>query len=163
LLAKAYSDGSKKKFTDISNKDFVNLSLEQIKTNLMIQTAIHEAKHKVDEYELPDQRLNLDRETSAYLTAAIFSPCPFNGLHSAIEQIRGFRQNVNAQNLNNIFHKLNNLARISLAKDYTHEQLRTELRTIYADYRTISGNTPFVDLTNFENYVVPAIYQAFEK
>ena len=162
LLAKEYSKKSRKRNVDISSKDFVKSSLKQIETSLIIQTAIHEAKHKIDEFEAPNQRLSIDNEISAHLTAAIFSPCPFNGLNSAIGRLEGFQRNVNSRVLNNVLHQLKNLEVKILNQNYKPEQLRIELRKMYANYRTIIDNEPFIDLAYFENYIVPAIYKAFE-
>jgi hypothetical protein len=162
LLAKEYSKNSKKRDVGLSSKDFVKSNLKQIETSLIIQTAIHEAKHKADEFEAPNQRLSVDNEISAHLTEAIFSPCPFNGLNSAIERLEGFKRNVNSLTLNNVLNQLNNLKIKILNQNYRAEQLRIELRKMYANYRTIIGNEPFIDLTYFENYVVPTIYRAFE-
>jgi hypothetical protein len=162
LLAKQYSKKSKKRNVDLSRKDFVKSNLKQIETDLIIQTAIHEAKHKADEFEAPNQRLNIDNEISAYLTAAIFGPCPFNGLNSTIEILKGFQKNVNSWALNNVLHQLNNLEAKILNQNYKPEQLQAELRKIYVNYRTIIDNEPFIDLAYFENYIVPAIYKAFE-
>jgi hypothetical protein len=162
MLAKVYSGKSKKKTVDLDSKDFVKSNFEQIKTALIIQTAIHEAKHKVDEYEVPDQRLSIDNEISAHLTAAIFSSCPFNGLNSAIGRVEGFRRNVHSQALNNMFHQLSNLEVASLnKKNYGSEQLRADLRKIYANYRTIGGNSELIDLGDFERYVVGEIMRGF--
>jgi len=162
LLAKEYSEKSKKRDVDLSSRDFVKSNLKQIETYLIIQTAIHEAKHKADEFEVPNQRLNIDNETSAHLTAAIFSPCPFNGLNSAIDRLEGFKRSVNARALNNVHNQLSNLKVKILNQNYKPEQLRIELRKIYANYRTIIDNEPFIDLVYFENYVVPAIYGGFD-
>ncbi|MDR2593583.1 MAG: hypothetical protein LBC87_02280 [Fibromonadaceae bacterium] len=162
LLAKEYSKNSKKRDVDLPSKDFVKSNLKQIETSLIIQTAIHEAKHKADEFEAPNQRLSIDNEISAHLTAAIFSPCPFNGLNSAIERLEGFKMNVNSRALNNVFNQLKNLKVKIMNQNYKPEQLRIELRKIYASYRTIIDNEPLIDLGHFESYVVPVIYGAFE-
>jgi hypothetical protein len=154
LFAKIYSNELKKKNVALSNRDFAGSALNRIEKDLIIQTAIHEAKHKIDEYDVPNQRLNIDNEISAHLTAAIFSPCPFNGLNSAIERLRGYQRNVNAWALSKTLRQLESLG----YKNYKPEQLRAELRKIYANYRTITEEEPFIDLANFEKYVVPKIY-----
>jgi hypothetical protein len=162
MLAKAYSGKSKKKNVDLDSKDFVKSNFKQIKTALIIQTAIHEAKHKIDEYEAPDQRLSVDNEVSAHLTAAIFSSCPFNGLNSAIGRMEGFSRNVRSRTLNNMIRQLSNLEVSSLnKKNYGSEQLREDLRRIYANYRTIGGNSELIDLGDFESYVVGEVYRGF--
>jgi Txe/YoeB family toxin of Txe-Axe toxin-antitoxin module len=161
IFIQAYIDKLKKKLGDLEIKDFAGLNLEQIKTALIIQTTIHEAKHKVDEYELPKVRLNLDREISAYLTEAIFSPCPFNDLISTINQVEGFSRNFNSRTLDKMLEQLNILEAASIKDNYTPEQLKAELRKIYSNYRTIDGNKRFIDLTEFENIVVTEIYRVF--
>jgi len=64
--------------------------------------------------------------------------------------------------LNNVHNQLSNLKVKILNQNYKPEQLRIELRKIYASYRTIRDNEPFIDLAYFESYVVPVIYGAFE-
>jgi len=61
-----------------------------------------------------------------------------------------------------VHNQLSNLKVKILNQNYKPEQLRMELRKIYANYRTIIDNEPFIDLTYFENYVVPAIYGGFD-
>ena len=118
LFARRYIAEIKKRQIDLQNRDFVGLSLKQIERALIIQTAIHEAKHKVDEYEAPNQRLNIDNEISAHLTEAIFSPCPYNALHSAIERLRSFQRVIDATALNSTLHKLRMLEQTVSNKNY---------------------------------------------
>jgi len=76
--------------------------------------------------------------------------------------LEGFKANVNSRVLNNTFQQLSNLEEKILNQNYKPEQLRVELRRIYTNYRTIMNNEPFIDLVDFEKYVVSEIYRAFE-
>jgi hypothetical protein len=76
--------------------------------------------------------------------------------------MEGFSRNVRSRALNNMIRQLSNLEVSSLnKKNYGEEQLREDLRRIYANYRTIGGNSELIDLGDFESYVVGEVYRGF--
>ncbi|MDR0307463.1 MAG: hypothetical protein LBI42_11590 [Chitinispirillales bacterium] len=142
---------------ELAQKDLRGSSLSKIEDNLIIQTAIHEAKHRVDEIEMPEMRLNLDLEVSAYLTQAITGVYPFLGLRNTIEWTEAYFHGTKRRKLLYLLTELWTLADKSLKDDYSKELLRAELMKIYTNYKTIQGNANFIDLMEFEQRMVPVI------
>jgi len=142
---------------ELAEKDMNESSLSQIERNLIILTAIHEAKHRIDEIEMPSMRLNLDSEVSAYLTSAIVGMYPFLGLRELIEWTDAYYRSTGYTRLKHLSTKLWALADKSLMQNYTEENLKYELRKIYENYRTIQENLNFIDLSEFEQRMLPVI------
>jgi hypothetical protein len=134
----------------LSDKDFRTMSLKETANALITQTAIHETKHKIDEWEDPNQKLSLDHEASAHLASAIFSPCPFDGLRSAIQRMESFYENTRSHQIGKLLYKLWSLADIALTQNYSKEKLREELRKIYSSYRTVQRGEPLIPLDEFQ-------------
>jgi hypothetical protein len=147
---------------ELAYRDLQNSPLPEIEKNLTIQIAIHEAKHRVDEIEMPDMRLNLDLEISAYLAAAITGPYPFLGLRDIIEWTEGYYRGTKSAKLRTLLGELWTLADKSLNQNYTEERLRSELRKIYENYRTIYEDMPLIDLTEFERRMAGVIRTKIE-
>jgi len=142
---------------ELAYKDLNGSSLEQIEKNLIIQTAVHEAKHRIDEIEMPSMRLNLDLEVSAYLTSAIAGVYPFLGLRKLIEWTDAYYRSTGYIQLKHLSIELWSLADKSLTQNYTEEDLKAELRKIYENYSTIQEELNFIDLSEFEQRMLPII------
>jgi hypothetical protein len=142
---------------ELAYKDLNGSSLSQIEKNLIAQTAIHEAKHRIDEIEMPSMRLNLDAEISACLTEAIAGVYPFLGLRNIIEWTEAYYRSTRYEELRHLLAKLWILADKALKQNYTGELLRAELMKIYENYSTIQEDANFIDLTEFEQRMVPII------
>ncbi|MDR0515725.1 MAG: hypothetical protein LBH25_01615 [Fibromonadaceae bacterium] len=142
---------------ELAHKDLNGNSLLQIEKNLIIQTAVHEAKHRIDEIEMPSMRLNLDLEISAYLTGAIVGVYPFLGLRKIIEWTEAYYRSTGYVKLKYLLAELWTLADKSLKQDYTENLLKAELLKIYENYSTIQENESFIDLKEFEQRMLPAI------
>jgi len=138
-------------------KDLYGNSLSEIEKNFIAQTAVHEAKHRIDEIEMPTMRLNLDMEVSAYLTTAILAPYPFLGLRSTIEWTESYFHSTRYIKLKNLLADLWILADNSLKEGYTGPMLRAELLKIYENYTTIHENAKFINLTEFEQRMLPLV------
>ena len=139
---------------ELAYKDLNGFSLSQIENNLILQTAIHEAKHRIDEIEMPSMRLNLDLEISARLTEAIFGVYPSLGLRTLIEWTEAYYHSTKYIKLRYLLAELWVLADESLKQDYTKELLRAELLKIYENYSTIQEEVSFIDLAEFEERMV---------
>ncbi|MCL2100371.1 MAG: hypothetical protein FWH22_01505 [Fibromonadales bacterium] len=144
---------------ELAYKDLKGPSLSEIERDLIIQTAIHEAKHRIDEIEMPSMRLNLDLEISAYLTEAIAGVYPFLGLRNIIEWTEAYYRSTKYARLRYLLAELWILADESLKQNYTEKVLRAELIKIYENYLTIQENASFIDLTEFEQRMIPIILQ----
>jgi hypothetical protein len=142
---------------ELAYKDLNGFSLSQIENNLILQTAIHEAKHRIDEIEMPSMRLNLDLEISARLTEAIFGAYPFLGLRTLIEWTEAYYHSTKYIKLRYLLAELWVLADESLKEDYTEKFLRAELLKIYENYSTIQEEVNFIDLAEFEERMVGVI------
>jgi len=142
---------------ELAYKDLKGSSLSRIEKNLILQTAFHEAKHRIDEIDMPDMRLNLDMEVSAYLTTAIFGNYPFLGLRQTIEWTGAYYHSVRSAKLGNVLKEIWTLADKSLKEEYTEELLRAELLKIYENYRTIRGNAHLINLEEFKQRMAPVI------
>jgi len=143
---------------ELAYKDLNGASLSEIEKDLIIQTAIHEVKHRIDEIEMPSMRLNLDTEISAYLTAAITGVYPFLGLREIIEWTEAYYHSTRYAELRYLLTDLWILADESLKQNYTKERLRAELLKIYENYRTIQEDANFIDLTEFKQRMIPIIF-----
>ncbi len=145
---------------ELSKIDFENIEDEQIELYLITQTAIHEAKHKVDEYDNPRQLLSLDNEVSAHLTEAIYSGSPHDALRSAIQRIEGYYINTRNEKLGYLLKQLWNLASAHVKlSNPNNDLLRKELFEIYTGYRTIQHSEALIDLSKFEKILVPEIWK----
>ena len=142
---------------ELAYKDLNGFSLSQIEKNLILQTAIHEAKHRIDEIEMPSMRLNLDLEISARLTEAMFGVYPFLGLRTLIEWTEAYYHSTKYIKLRYLLAELWVLADKSLKQDYTERFLRMELLKIYENYSTIQEEVNFIDLVEFEERMVGVI------
>ena len=142
---------------ELAYKDLNGFSLSQIEKNLILQTAIHEAKHRIDEIEMPSMRLNLDLEISARLTEAIFGVYPSLGLRTLIEWTEAYYHSTKYIKLRYLLAELWVLADESLKEDYTEKFLRAELLKIYENYSTIQEEVNLIDLAEFEERMVGGI------
>ena len=142
---------------ELAYKDLNGFSLSQIEKNLILQTAIHEAKHRIDEIEMPSMRLNLDLEVSARLTETIFGVYPFLGLRTLIEWTEAYYHSTKYIKLRYLLAELWVLADESLKEDYTEKFLRAELLKVYENYSTIQEEVNFIDLAEFEERMVGVI------
>ncbi|MBR5400547.1 MAG: hypothetical protein IK102_01940 [Treponema sp.] len=137
-------------YNQLMKKDFEGKSLAYIKRVEELNTAIHEAKHIVDQIEHPELTLNLDAEFSAHVTEAIFSPAPNVALLSAIQRMEKYAMVQQQPYLNQIVVKLWTMAkRSAYEKQYTNDSLQNDLMNLYSNYRTIRENAYFDSLDDF--------------
>lgn len=137
-------------YNRLMKKDFEGKSLAYIKRVEELNTAIHEAKHIVDQIEHPELTLNLDAEFSAHVTEAIFSPAPNVALLSAIQRMEKYAMVQQQPYLNQVVVKLWTMAkRSAYEKQYTNDSLQNDLMNLYSNYRTIRENAYFDSLDDF--------------
>ena len=137
-------------YNRLMKKDFEGKSLAYIKRVEELNTAIHEAKHIVDQIEHPELTLNLDAEFSAHVTEAIFSPAPNVALLSAIQRMEKYAMVQQQPYLNQVVVKLWTMAKRSAYEEqYTNDLLQNDLMNLYNNYRTIRENAYFDSLDDF--------------
>ncbi len=137
-------------YNRLMKKDFEGKSLAYIKRVEELNTAIHEAKHIVDQIEHPELTLNLDAEFSAHVTEAIFSPAPNVALLSAIQRMEKYAIVQQQPYLNQVVVKLWTMAKRSAYEEqYTNDLLQNDLMNLYNNYRTIRENAYFDSLDDF--------------
>jgi hypothetical protein len=137
-------------YNRLMKKDFEGKSLAYIKRVEELNTAIHEAKHIVDQIEHPELTLNLDAEFSAHVTEAIFSPAPNVALLSAIQRMEKYAIVQQQPYLNQVVVKLWTMAkRSAFEEQYTNDSLQNDLMNLYSNYRTIRENAYFDSLDDF--------------
>jgi hypothetical protein len=142
-------------------RDFKGKSGRRIARSLMMETALHEAKHKTDNYDAPWLTLNLDAEFSAHVTAAIFCDAPFASLASAIDRLQNFYVNLGDAVMGRATAALWRVAENAVSRNYTSGQLRGELVQVYSDYRTERELLPLPPLDAYKDRIVPAVYSYF--
>jgi hypothetical protein len=120
----------------LSLHDFQNQTDSEVYTKLYTETAIHEAKHLLDEYDNPRQNLNYDCEASAHLTEIIYSESPFNSLRHAISRMEGFYMASGEQRIGALVFKLWNLAIELEHNSFDEDHLRNNVIKIYNEYQT---------------------------
>jgi len=142
---------------ELLKRDFKGRTIPEIALALETETAIHEAKHKTDDIDLPTMTINFDCEVSAHLTQAICGNSPFHGLFEAIQRIEGFYANSGDEKMAAILVQLWTIARQAKAPGYPAESLRQELSKVYAGYVAKSSGTPLPDMDEFRRILVPEI------
>lgn len=142
------------------HRDFEGKSAEQVARALTVETAIHEAKHKTDEIDLPTMTLNWDCEISAHLTQAICGNTPFHSLVDAIGRIEGFHEPQDDPEIALLLSQLWGIAAKAAAPGYQEARLRQDLRQVYDGYVTFSSRSHLPPLENFNRVVVPPIKAA---
>ncbi len=145
---------------ELAYKDLNGVSVYEIEKNFIIQTAIHEAKHRIDEIEMPSMRLNLDLEISALLTEAILGVYPFLSLRAIIVWTEAYYRSTKYTQLKYLLAELWLLAASVLKEDYSENLLRAQLLKIYENYFTIQEEVNFIDLKEFEQRMLPIIVTA---
>lgn len=138
-------------------RDFVGRSEPEIEILLEQETAIHEAKHRADDADLPTMILNSDCEVSAHLTQAICSGSPFYSLVEAIGRVEGFYFSSGDPVLGALLARLWNIAGHAQNLSFSPEALRTELTGAYSDFVTKSSRSHLPPLDKFQNSLVPQI------
>ena len=142
-------------YNTLMKKDFGGKSKAYIKRIEEINTAIHEAKHIVDQIEHPELTLNLDAEFSAHVTEAIYSPAPNVALLEAIQRMEKYAMYQRQPYLNDVVYKMWMIAdRSAYDKQYTNDSLRVDLMHLYESYRTIRENAYFEPLDEFYEKIV---------
>jgi len=150
-------------YKNLLTRDFAGKNKKEIIKALEMEIALHEAKHKADNYDAPHQTLNLDREFGAHVTAAIYSEAPFMALYSAIERIQNFYFHLNEERMQENTVALWEIARKALDSSYTKETLRHDLYILYTKYRTIRENEPLPLLGPYQEKIVSAIWEYYKK
>ena len=149
-------------YKTLMKKDFAGHTKTYIKTALSMETAIHEAKHLVDQIEHPELTLNLDAEFSAHVTSAIFNPAPRAALLSAIRRMENYAMYHRLSRMNEVARKLWEMAMRSAGGEiYTEDSLRRDLIHLYNDYRTIRENAFFEPLGDFNEKIVRKIAEHY--
>ena len=141
-------------YNKLMKKDFLGRPRSFVARAVAMETAIHEAKHLVDQIEHPELTLNLDAEFSAHVTSAIFNPAPNVALLSAIRRMENYAMYHRLSSLNEVTRKLWEFA-IRSANDqtYSDDSLRQDLVRLYCGYRTVREHVPFGPLGNFNSQI----------
>lgn len=158
-IRRPVADGNRIAATLIK-RDFGSLDLNRITQALIIETSIHEAKHKADEFDIPSLTINFDSEISAHLAEAICSTSPFHSLYSAIRRVEGFYASSDDARMAQMLKVLWGIAAKAEQPTYSADQLRLDLQKAYEGYIAESNNAHLVDLTKFKNEVAPRIIAA---
>lgn len=142
---------------ELLKRDLKGRTIPEIALALETETAIHEAKHKTDDIELPGMTINFDCEVSAHLTQAICGNSPFLALFEAIQRIEGFYANSGDEKMAAILVQLWGIAKLAKSPGYPAESLRQELSKIYVGYVAKSSGTPLPNMDEFRKILVPEI------
>jgi len=141
-------------------RDFGSQGVDDILRALEIETALHEAKHKADEFDIPSLTINFDSEISAHLAEAICSTSPFHSLYSTIRRVEGFYASSDDARMAKMLKVLWEIAGKAEQPTYSADQLRQDLQKAYEGYIAESNNAHLVDLQKFRNEVAPRIIDA---
>lgn len=141
-------------------RDFGSQGVDAILRALEIETALHEAKHKADEFDIPSLTINFDSEISAHLAEAICSTSPFHSLYSTIRRVEGFYASSDDARMGQMLKVLWGIAGKAEQPTYSADQLRLDLQKAYEGYIAESNNAHLVDLQKFRNEVAPRIIAA---
>jgi hypothetical protein len=158
--SRRYYDKVRNLKRQLSYKDFKNKSGDEIAEWINTHTMVHEAKHKADYIFAPQMTRVIDLEVSAHLAQVIYSPDTFNSLRSAIYRIGTYVPQVNHPGLRTVYNRLLNTADAALKTESikrTRQQVRSEVRRIYYDYRTIQHNKELPSLSYFERNVLQSL------
>ena len=151
------SDEGNRILQALLRRDFAQKNMEQIADDLTVETAIHEAKHKADEIDLPAMNINFDCEVSAHLTQAICGDSPFHSLADAIGRIEGFYRSSGEADMGKLLFQLWGIAAKAAKPGYPEERLREDLQQVYDGYAAGSSRTGLPPLDAFRRTVVPTI------
>lgn len=138
-------------------RDFQGRNADQISLSLETETAIHEAKHKTDDIDLPTMVLNSDCEVSAHLTQAICGNTPYHALVDAIRRVDGFYANSGDPILGALLLRLWNIAKRAESPSFGADSLRARLTETYSLFVTESSRTQLPPLDGFRDALAPAI------
>ncbi len=142
---------------ELLKRDFGGRDISTIAQALEIETAIHEAKHKTDDIDLPTMTMNFDCEVSAHLTQAICGNTPFHGLVDAIQRVEGFYVNSGNPQMATLLVQLWELASNAASPGTSPDTLRAKLVQVYSGYKIGSSTTPLPNLDPFRETLVPAL------
>ncbi len=153
------------------SREFSNQSKLRIVQRAIKKIAVHETKHKWDEQnESTKQWYNVDCETSASLTDALYGGTPLYSLMTLISQYQRFyasiqRPDVRAtlkRHLNEFWSVAKAAADDSLACPHACPQVIDRLRRIYEGY-TMVGGGGLPDLSIYKTGILPALEAALDK
>jgi hypothetical protein len=144
-------------FSVLSHLDFGKKSKDQITKDLLLETALHEAKHKYDEMQNYEMRINWDSEISAHLTEIIYSNTPYHSLMDGIQRIEGFASVSMDSKICDILRQLWGVAQSAEAPSYTKDNLRKDVFNIYSQYLTYNEKN-LTNLADFEKEIIPMIW-----
>lgn len=142
---------------ELLKRDFKDRSIAEIAGLLEFETAIHEAKHKTDDIDLPTMTTNFDCEISAHLTQAICGHSPFHALVEAIQRFEGFYANTGDERMATILVQLWDIAAKAKTAGYSPADLEQDLLQVYTGYMAKSSQTHLPNLDEFREFLVPAI------
>ena len=151
------SDDANRIIQALLRRNLSKSSARQITDALTVETAIHEAKHKTDEIDLPAMNINWDSEISAHLTQAICSDSPFHSLVDAIGRIEGFYVPTGDPDMARLLVQLWGIAAKAAKPGYQEELLRQDLQQVYDGYVTFSSKTHLPPLDAFRQRIAPTI------
>jgi len=142
----------------LTEMEFKNDDTEDIETDLIFNTAVHEIKHKIDEIEKPEQVTNWDCEVSAHLTDIIYSNMPYYGLKSAIQRFEGFYSISGDEKIGELIKNLWTIAERVTREDLSKQELRDLVAIEYNEYRTYQGNE-LLNLSEIETKLIPKLWK----
>jgi hypothetical protein len=151
------SDEADRILLSLLRRDFHGKGAEEIALLLQTETAIHEAKHKTDDIDLPAMTLNSDCEVSAHLTQAICGNTPYHGLFDAIQRINGFYAGSGDPILGTLLFQLWNIAKRAQSPSFGADSLRAQLAKTYSLYVAESSRSRLPPLDGFRDSLAPAI------
>ena len=137
-------DSAELLFTALINREFGGQSHSDIVNRLVKQIAVHEVKHKWDEVTKASEGwYNVDCETSAHLTEAIYGGNPIYSLLSIIFRYQHFYENIDREDVCDAL-KLWIRRYWKIAQDVADEtmdegRLINELRGAFSEYTCIDG------------------------
>ncbi|MGL1904223.1 MAG: hypothetical protein OCC49_18960 [Fibrobacterales bacterium] len=145
----------------LTKKDFSKTPKDSIVLRLAYAVAIHEAKHKADEYETDKILYSVDFELSAYLAQILYSDTPFHSLRMALSYFENMYEASEVEIYLPIMKKLWNVAIKTAEPDVTTDIIKKEVLKIYEAHRIYSGGYRFPKLNSFKKKVVPFIKKDF--
>ena len=133
--------------------DLKGKTQQEIYANLIVQTAIHEAKYFTDRIDRSKQIVNYDREFSAHLTELLHGKSLFVSLCSAISKIEGFYLASDDQKMVGLVKTLWELVFTSEQNSYDKELLLTQINKIYNNYESYYNNQSLPELQLFRTKI----------
>ena len=145
-------------FKKLDSLDFKDKTVESIFADLVLETAIHEAKHKYDEFLNPEFGYNWDSEISAHFAQIMFSNTPYHSLIDGIRRVEGFANVSVDENNSAVVNGLWSIAIQAAENNLTKDDVRRQVYDLYLQYQTYDAKF-MTNIKDFEKIIIPKIWE----